>query len=84
MLQLTVNLEGDGAWPDLIEKEFIHAREGSSIQVAPLDGGMASGLPSVTIRIDLSDGKVLVAETSARLFVMAADIIAAKYPKVRG
>lgn len=79
---MSVNLNGDGAWPDLRSKRIIHLDEGETIQVCALDGGMASGKPSVCFRIDLPDGRVVLAETSARLFVMAAAAIVGKWPDV--
>lgn len=83
MPALTISLEGDKSWPDLKDRPFIHLAEGAPpIQVAVLDGGMTSGLPSVAIRLDLPDGRVVVAETSARLFVTAAREISARYPKL--
>jgi hypothetical protein len=50
--------------------------------VAVLDGGMKSGRPSVAIRLDLPDGRTVVAETSARLFCVAARAIMAKHPEL--
>lgn len=83
MIGLTVKLEGDGAWPDLRTKNFIHVANGAPpIEVAVLDGGLASGRPSVAIRIELPDGQTVVAETTARLFVTAGRAIAAKYPRL--
>jgi hypothetical protein len=88
MLHMTIDLNGDNIWPDLRTKEFVHLRghDGSSgesrIQVAVLDGGMKGGLPSVAIRLDLPDGKTVVAETSARLFCTAARVIMGQYPNL--
>lgn len=81
MIGMTVILEGDGAFQDLQGREVVHLANGAPpIAVAVLDGGMASGRPSVALRIDLPDGRVVVAETSARLFVTAARAISARYP----
>jgi hypothetical protein len=81
MISMTINLNGDNAWPDLRDKEIIHiANDAPPIQVAALNGGLASGRPSVAIRIDLPDGRTVVAETTARLFCSAARAIQAKYP----
>jgi hypothetical protein len=55
MLDLNIILDGDGAWPDLAEKEVIALDQ---IQVAALIDGLASGRPAVAIRVDLPDGKV--------------------------
>lgn len=77
MPMIIVKLEGDNAWPELADRlttgDLIVIREADApIQVAMLRGGMQSGAPSVMIRIDLPDGHVVLAETSAALFVTAA------------
>lgn len=69
MPELKIILDGDGAWPDLKNKEIIHITEG--IQVALLKRGMKSGASSISIRFDLPDGKTVVAETSLKLFIQA-------------
>lgn len=84
MPELTIILEGDGAWPDLYSekpaKDLIFlSNNAPAIQVAALDGGMVGGKPSIAIRIDLPDGKVVVAETSMRLFFEAAGAFWARY-----
>lgn len=81
MIAMNINLDGDNAWPDIRDKEIIHLANGSPpISVAVLNGGLASGRPSIAIRIDLPDGRTVVAETTARLFCGAARAIMAKYP----
>ncbi|MGH6967771.1 MAG: hypothetical protein ACREEN_01525 [Stellaceae bacterium] len=81
MIQMNVILNGDNCWPDLKDKKIIHlANDAPPMQVALLDGGLQSGRPSVALRVDLPDGQVLVAETTARLFCAAARAIMAKYP----
>lgn len=81
MISMTINLNGDGAWPDLQGKTFVHLSGGAPpIQVAVLDRGMTSGRPSVALRFELPDGQTVVAETSARLFCSAARAIMAKHP----
>ncbi len=85
MPQMTLNLDGDNAWPDLRDmpsNKIVWLPETAMIQVAALDGGMSSGKPSVTFRIDLPDGRVVLAQTSARLFVMAAAAIVTRWPDV--
>jgi hypothetical protein len=85
MLHLYINMQGDGCWPDLVAKandgrliDLMNTK--GEIRLAVLDAGMQSGSPSVSIRIDLPDGKTVVTETSAKLFVTAARMIQAKYP----
>lgn len=81
MIPMTIIMKGDNAWPDLAGKDVIHLSNGAPpLQVAVLDGGMQSGRPSVALRVDLPDGKVVIAETTARLLCTAAKAIMAKYP----
>jgi hypothetical protein len=87
MIPLILKLDGDNVWPDLQEKINTDAiyhigNDAPAIQVAVLANGMESGKPSVCIRIDLPDGKHVLAETSARLFCVAARAIMARYPNL--
>jgi hypothetical protein len=84
MLALDLNLNGDNVWPDLKGKsKVIHlGNSAPPIKVATLDNGMQSGLPSVALRLELPDGTVVIAETSARLFCTAANAIQARYPQL--
>ncbi len=80
MSSLDIHIEGDGVWGDLLERnkeDIIHITE--HMAVAALSSGMTSGRPSVAIRFDLPDGKVVIAETSMRLFLGAADMFRARY-----
>ena len=62
-------------WPDLDAKRdqltWLNGSDDPPIQIGALEGGMVGGRPSVAIRIDLPDGRIVVAETSLRLFQMA-------------
>jgi ABC-type uncharacterized transport system permease subunit len=49
--------------------------EAAPIEVALLRGGMQSGAPSVTLRLDLPDGRVVLTETSLALFALAAETL---------
>lgn len=86
MIPLSINMNGDEAWPDLRERKFEHVKGGEGgarLELAILPGGMSSGLPSVAIRVDTPNGgPIVVVETSARLFCTAARMIMAKYPKL--
>ncbi len=77
---LRVILEGDGCWPDLNELrdagKLHHVNEG--LEIARLPGGMSGGRSSVSIRVPLPDGSVVMAETSMRLFLGAAQAFQAK------
>ena len=80
MLDLVVQVTGDGAWPDLAGKEVIGYDEiMQPLQIAGLAGGLASGKPSVTLRVDLPDGRVVLAQTSLALLLTAADALRARY-----
>ncbi len=80
---IDIKLSGDGAWPDLAEKaaegRLVHLGDGTVIGISALAGGMSSGGVSVAVRVDLPDGTVVVAETSLRLFLAAADALRARY-----
>lgn len=78
MIPLILVMKGDGCWPDIDPATIIQPEK--PLQIAVLDAGMTSGLPSVSIRVDLPDGRIVIAETSARLFVTAGRAIGAKYP----
>lgn len=75
---LHIHPNGDGIWADLKEKQEtgkLVATE--TLSVAGLSSGMKSGAPSVAIRIDLPDGRVVFAQTSLSLFLTAADTLKA-------
>jgi hypothetical protein len=80
---INIITNGDGCWPDLSEKRRAgHAiwhlgNDAPAIQFALLKGGMVSGYSSVTIRIDLSSGDVVLAETSLGLLVSAVNALRA-------
>jgi hypothetical protein len=86
MIALTVKLDGDGAWPDLGAKtERGLVAEASAIEMVGLDRGMVSGDPSVTMRLDLPDGRVTIAQTSLALLLTVTDALKARYgdPRTR-
>lgn len=76
MISLDVLLNGDGAWPELAERDVTKAER---VAIAGLGRGMVSGAPSVMIRIDQPDGRVVIAETSLKLLLTAADALKARY-----
>ncbi len=53
-------------------------RRGIVVHVAGLDGGMASGAPSVAIGVRCRDG-VVVGETSLALLLTAVDALVARH-----
>ncbi len=76
---IDLKLDGDGAWPDLIDRRVIHLGDGTTIGMCVLPGGMTSGRHSVSLRLDLPDGGVVVAEASWRVLALAVQAIAARY-----
>lgn len=72
MPMLNIILQGDGCWPDLESKGDGAIISVDSFAVALMPGGMASGKASVSIRIDLPDGRIIIAQTSQALFDGAA------------
>jgi hypothetical protein len=80
MPTLNLFLDGDNCWPDLHTKELIHlGNDAPPIGLAVLPGGMLSGRTSVSFRIDLPDGRVVIAETSFALLDTAVRTIKARY-----
>lgn len=84
MIALRVILDGDGAHPDLDGKvgtdAVIHlGNDAPPISVTVLEGGTVSGQPSIMLRLDLPDGRTVLAETSWRLLAAASRAIAARY-----
>ena len=76
MIVLSVIVDGGGCWPDLQDKKIIRA---IGLEVAALQGGTKGGSPSVAFRIDLEDGRTVIAETSLKLFLTASDLFRARY-----
>jgi hypothetical protein len=70
-----VSLEGDNCWPELKVDQIL---SGEVTHVAYLKGGMDSGAPSVTIRGNTKEGKVVFLEISGMNFVRMAAAIRAK------
>lgn len=68
MIGLQVILHGDNCWPDLREKGFI---EGRWTGIARLKNGTVGGNPTVTIRIELPNGRTVLAETTLALLSSA-------------
>lgn len=85
MPALELIFEGDGAFESEVAaaSEVVHlGNDAPAIKLTVLDGGMASGLPSVAFGFKLPDGRFVIAETSARLIVAAGRGLAARYPEL--
>lgn len=71
---------GEGQLPEAEGKALIHLGEGAApIVIVGLEGGMASGKPSVAIGLDIGDGAYVVAETSLELLLTAARGLSARF-----
>lgn len=80
MVAIRLSLEGANAWPDLRNKEQIYLGNGAPpIRITALKRGMKSGNTSVGIVLEIGLDKVVLAETSLRLFLAAADALRARY-----
>lgn len=80
MIQIDIILEGDGAYADFADKKIIHLGVGAPpIRITGLRGGMTSGRPSVSIGIQIDPEIMILAETSLRLFLDAADALREYY-----
>jgi hypothetical protein len=86
MITFTIGFVASGPlveteWPDLKRENCIHlGNDAPPVRLAVLDKGLESGRPSIALRLDLPDGKTVIAETTARLFCSAARAIMARYP----
>lgn len=76
MIPLDIILDGEGCWSDLVGSASVVPGELKA--VALLEGGMQSGKASVSFRIHLPDGKVVIAETSLSLLIGATRAFTAK------
>ena len=65
MLTFHTSLDPDNHWDDLLEKEVIYfGNEAPPVEIVAMSQGMASGRTSVSIRLDLPDGRVVILETA--------------------
>lgn len=92
MAHIDVRLDGDGALSELVgadtAEEVTAMREAGtlidlspdgSIILAALEDGMVSGAPAIIMGFKLPDGKVVLAQTSWRLFASAFHALASKF-----
>lgn len=83
MSKLSLNLDGDGAWPDLAKKmragKVIHLADDAEMGLAALAHGMQSGRASVAWRFDLPSGRTVLAEMSLRTLYAGVMGIVARY-----
>lgn len=82
MISIRILLDGDRSMPDLApgDERIIHlGNDAPPMWLTALAGGMTSGKPSVMIRLDLPDGRIVMAETSLSLLLAAADAFRGRY-----
>lgn len=77
-----IELDADGCWPDM-QQAHLEGRviETNEISVAALQSGMQSGGTSVAFRINLPDGRIVFAQTSLKLYMLAAELFRQRYGK---
>ena len=81
MTMIHLLLEGDGAFADLQGKEDqVIDLADKPFTVAALDKGTIRGMPSVMIRLDLPDGRVVLQQTTAQLWIAVARALRGKWP----
>jgi hypothetical protein len=71
-------------WPDLADRMGDVIHYAAPIGYTALAGGMESGATSVMFRLDLPDGRVVLAETSLALLVAAVNATRVKHPSPPG
>jgi hypothetical protein len=65
MLTFHTMLEPEEHWSDLLDKEVIYlGDEAAPIEIVAMPGGMTSGRTSISMRLDLPDGRVVIVETA--------------------
>ena len=65
MLTFHTILQPEEHWADLLAKEVIYlGDEVSPVEIVTMPEGMASGRTSISMRLDLPDGRVVILETA--------------------
>ena len=76
-MELEIFLSAEGMLEGVKQEELIELK--TPLKIGGLPGGMVSGKPSVSFGFTLPDGKVVFAQTSMRLFHVAAKAFAQRY-----
>ena len=79
MTALSIKLDGDGVWPDLLKPGARVEWLRGGGEMAALAAGTVGGKPTIALRLDLPDGQVVVWQTTLRLLVVAARAFVARY-----
>lgn len=65
MLKFHTILDPDEHWDDLLEKEVIYfGNEAPPVEIVAMSKGMASERTSISLRLDLPDGRIVIVETA--------------------
>lgn len=83
VIELILKPQGEGANRDLADKRdrIIHlGNNAPPIQIAALKRGMTDGRTSLMIRMEIPDGRFVLAEISLRAFLTAANALKAAFP----
>lgn len=78
-LRIVLDPERTGLGLDVHPSKVIHLAGDGEIVVSGLSDGMTSGAPSMMFGFKLPDGRVVIAETSWRLFAAAFKAFAGKF-----
>lgn len=73
--------EDPPVWGDVANGSALHPNPETPWQLAISEAGMSSGAPSIALRMDLPDGKVLIAETSLGAWLMATAAFRGAFPE---
>lgn len=77
---VNLKLEGDGAFAEEFkDREIVRVADGTVMYITGLEGGMASGKPSVAFAFNLPDGRFVFAQTSLAMLLTVADALRGRY-----
>ena len=76
MPEIIVQGVGDGLFGDFKDRKIIHlGADAPPLRISVLERGMKSGKASLGIGFELPSGEVVLAETSLKVFLAAADVL---------
>ena len=82
--KITLNLE-ETPWHDLRDNPKLFPAMGETVKdlrFGALPNGTVEGMPTVNICFELPDGRIVLTETTMRIFCSAARAFEARYPEV--
>ncbi len=82
MLTFDTILDPEEPWEDLLDKEVIYfGNEAAPIEIVAMSEGMASGRTSISMRLNLPDGRVVIIETALYELARVVDTIQERFGK---